>query len=329
MIHRCNSTRRTHIVAAYAYLTFRRMATVYAAVLLVGFIHVANSAKAAVDDQELSESQVRQNRNPSTERAASPLSFEVASIKPSRSNPNLYAQGDCQGKDSNPRSRYKPGFGRCAFRGFTLKELVSAAYSPVSFGGRLGFPVDRIEKASGFSWIESDRFDIEAKAEDTSNVSEEQLYTMLRQLLVERFRLRLRHMTKDVSGYQLDVAPSGSKLQEAPAEASPLIGGGPPSGGLMVGKAVPVSAIVTFLSGRLGRPIQDRTGLSGRYNWELKWMPDENEFRIDGGPVTRGVSDAGPSLITAVREQLGLRLVSTRIAIEMLYINHAEKPKAN
>ena len=150
---------------------------------------------------------------------------------------------------------------------------------------------------------------------------------MLRQLLVERFRLRLRHMTKDVSGYQLDVAPSGSKLQEAPAEASPLIGGGPPSGGLMVGKAVPVSAIVTFLSGRLGRPIQDRTGLSGRYNWELKWTPDENEFRSDGGPVTRGVSDAGPSLITAVREQLGLRLVSTRIAVETLYINHAGEAK--
>ena len=259
-----------------------------------------------------------------------PAAFEVASIKPSGSAPNAYLEGDCQGKDSNPRSRYKPGLGRCVFRGATLKELISAAYSPVSFGGRLGFPMDRIEKAGSLGWIESERFDIEAKIEDTADVTEEQLYMMLRHLLVERFKLKLRHGAKEVAGYTLEVGASGSKLRPATGlETRSLIGGGPPSGGFMAGESVPVSAVVTFLSGRLGRPIEDRTGLTGRFSWELKWAPDENEFRPDGVPAPRSTPDAGPSLITAVREQLGLRLQSAKVSVPVLSIDHAEKPKPN
>ena len=97
----------------------------------------------------------------------------------------------------------------------------------------------------------------------------------------------------------------------------------------MAGEAVPVSAIVTFLSARLGRPIEDRTGLTGRYSWELKWAPDENEVRPDGAPAPRSTPDAGPSLITAVREQLGLKLQSAKVHVAVLYIDHAEKPKPN
>jgi uncharacterized protein (TIGR03435 family) len=259
-----------------------------------------------------------------------PAAFEVASIKPSGSATNAYSEGDCQGKDSNPRSRYKPGFGRCVFRGTSLKELISAAYSPVSFGGRLGFPMDRIEKVDSLGWIESERFDVEAKADDSANVTEEQLYTMLRHLLVERFKLKLRHGRKEVPGYTLEVAASGSKLRPATGlETRSMIGGGPPAGGFMAGEAVPVSAIVTFLSARLGRPIEDRTGLTGRFSWELKWTPDENEFRPAGVPTPPTTPGGGPSLITAVREQLGLRLQSAKVSVEVLYIDHAEKPKPN
>jgi len=259
-----------------------------------------------------------------------PATFEVASIKPSGSTANANFAGDCQGKDSNPRSRYKPGLGRCVFRGATLKELISAAYSPVSFGGRLGFPMDRIEKVDGLGWVESERFDVEAKVDDAANITEEQLYMMLRHLLVERFKLKLRHSTREVSGYTLEVTASGSKLRPATGlETRSIIGGGPPSGGFMAGEAVPVSAIVTFVSGRLGRPIEDRTGLTGRYSWELKWAPDENEVRPDGAPAPRSTPDAGPSLITAVREQLGLKLQSAKVKVAVLYIDHAEKPKPN
>ncbi len=80
----------------------------------------------------------------------------------------------------------------------------------------------------------------------------------------------------------------------------------------MAGEAVPVSAIVNFLSGRLGRPIEDRTSLTGRYSWELKWAPDETP-------------EAGPSIITAVREQLGLRLQSAKVSIAVLYIDRATR----
>ena len=70
--------------------------------------------------------------------------------------------------------------------------------------------MDRIEKANSLGWIESERFDIEAKIEDTANVTEEQLYMMLRHLLVERFKLKLRHGAKEVAGYTLEVGASGS-----------------------------------------------------------------------------------------------------------------------
>src|SRR5262249_44718042 len=151
-------------------------------------------------------------------------------------------------------------------------------YSPVSFGGRLGYPWDQIEHGEGLGWIQSEFFDIEAKAEDTSTMTEDQLFQMLQNLLLDRFKLKLHFEGKDVSGYVMQLAPAGLKLREATGkEMRPGMGGGPPSGGYMQGEAVPISSLATFLSQRLGRPILDETRLTGLYNWELKWAPDENE----------------------------------------------------
>ncbi len=93
--------------------------------------------------------------------------------------------------------------------------------------------------------------------------------------------------------------------------------------------AVPVSAIINLVSSRLGKPIQDKTGLTGLYNWDLKWAPDESEVLMDGSPARSDPANRGPSLLTAVQEQLGLRLESSKVPIEILYIDHAERPVPN
>ncbi len=126
-------------------------------------------------------SKTRQAQSP----ASTPVAFEVASIKPSGRDD--YFHGDCHGIDSVPSRRFDPGLGRCAFDSGSLKALISTAYSPVSFGGRLGFPMKQIEQADGLGWIGSEPFDIEAKAENPSTATEAQLYQMLQQLLAERF----------------------------------------------------------------------------------------------------------------------------------------------
>jgi uncharacterized protein (TIGR03435 family) len=270
------------------------------------------------------------------QQTAPMLRFEVASVKPSGAGPNLHYEGDCQGIDSSAHNRTRPGrrlevgLGHCVFRSIPQKALVSEAYSPVSFGGRLGFPWNQIEQAEGLGWIGSEPFDIEAKTEDASAATEDQLFQMLQQLLADRFKLKFHLATKEVSGYVMQVAPAGLKLREATGkEMRAGMGGGPPSGGFMAGEAVPISALATFLSQRLGRPIQDETALTGLYNWELSWAPDESEFRLDGIPVTRNAPDPGPSLVKAVREELGLRLESKKMSIQILHIDHAERPSVN
>src|SRR5688572_19103028 len=89
------------------------------------------------------------------------VSFEAASIRASGTS-NATAGGDCRGSDSHPNNA-TIGLGRCVFQRMTFKELLSAAFSPVHFGGRLGFPMNRIELSGDFGWVNSDRFDINAK----------------------------------------------------------------------------------------------------------------------------------------------------------------------
>jgi len=93
-----------------------------------------------------------------------------------------------------------------------------------------------------------------------------------------------------------------------------------------------VANIITFLSGRLGRAIQDKTGLTARYNFTLSWAPGENETMGVGGMIFRPptppteAAEPGVSLFTALQEQLGLRLESARVSIDAMAIDSAERP---
>jgi len=102
--------------------------------------------------------------------------------------------------------------------------------------------------------------------------------------------------------------------------------------GMMNGQRVPIARITRELSPFAGRPVQDETGLSGAFDFQLTWTPDPGEPRADGDKVKAAgipVDPAGPSFFSAIQEQLGLKLESKKGQVEILVIDHAERPSEN
>jgi uncharacterized protein (TIGR03435 family) len=225
--------------------------------------------------------------------------FEVASVKPG--NPN------------NPRVSYfvDPG-GRFIAINITLKTLIGFAHH-----------VGPNRMAGGPGWLDSAKFDIEARpgaafARIPEPAGSEQIPLMLQSLLADRFKLALHRETREEQVYTLALAKSGVKLRESTdAEAEDPHRGIMPAPSGVRGMAAPIGVLAGLLSGQLGRPVIDKTGLTGKYDFELKWTPDN------------APAPDGPSLFTAVQEQLGMRLESVKSPVEVVVIDHVEKPDAN
>jgi uncharacterized protein (TIGR03435 family) len=253
-----------------------------------------------------------------------------------------------------------PG-GRFTAANISLKMLIHLAYG-----------VTDSQISGGPGWLNSEKFDIEAKADDSSiaepwKLSEEQRKLaqdrskrMLQALLADRFKLTLHRETKELPVYALVVAKNGPKLQAAtadelappdPKEAHVRLdspkGPMPKGRGLLMrpgqlsGTAAPIAILAETLSNQpeLGRTVLDKTGLQGYYDFTLKWTPDERQgqmFRGPGDGAKEGPGsdsapppDSGPSLFTAIQEQLGLKLESQKGPVEILIIDGAERPSEN
>jgi uncharacterized protein (TIGR03435 family) len=264
--------------------------------------------------------------------SASSPAFEVATIKPNALGfidigggaRLLSGQTRCHGSDFRPQAGDPlpvPPLGRCISRNSTLKELMNVAY---------GFRFAPVRATlnemviGGPSWVGSSPFDIEGKAEDPAATGP-QMLNMLQTLLVDRFKIKFHRETRDVPGLVLVVGKDGSKLVEANAEEQPSFSMAP-----VKGQKVPIGTITNFLSLRLGRIVVDKTGLRGLYNFTLDWKPDELELAPNG--VAAGAppaNQAGPSLTTALQEQLGLRLETQKIPMELIVLDSAEMPGLN
>jgi uncharacterized protein (TIGR03435 family) len=261
--------------------------------------------------------------------------FEVASIKP--------AKAGQQGFFIN----MQPG-GRFSAKGMTVKFLIEEAYE-----------VKDSQIADGASWTDSERYDIDAKPDEATSATfdklppeqrGQQLRTMLQALLADRFKLSLSHETKDLPVYALVVAKNGPKLHEStfkPAEAEPGTppppsgqGGRPRQGMMMNGRGEltvtdgKLSMFANMLSRIVGRIVVDKTGLTAKYDFTLKWTPEEGQGpMMPGGPRPGDgapPSDAtGPSIFTALQEQLGLKLESGKAPTDVLVIGHVERPSEN
>ena len=241
--------------------------------------------------------------------------FDVSSVKPNKTN-------CCFSGGANN--------GQAGAKDSTLKALISLAYK-----------VQEFQIVGGPGWISSDRFDVEGTTEDKS-ADPDRLRLMLRSLLEDRFKLKLHMEARQAPIYALVVAKGGPKIKLSADQTSPDVNGpskpgaGPNHGaikfgpGSMMGNAANFSLLVRFLSQRLDRPVVDRTGLSGRYDFLLQWTPEVGEARTDpgGNPLQLG-DTTGPSIFSAIQEQLGLRLESTRGPVDVLVIDSVEMPDEN
>jgi uncharacterized protein (TIGR03435 family) len=152
---------------------------------------------------------------------------------------------------------------------------------------------------------------------------------MLQTLLSDRFQLRVHHETREGAVYDLVVAKNGSKLQPTKeSDNSGTSSGRNPDTGLLTLKGTRRSTeeVAADLSSRLGRPVFDKTGLTGKYDFEISWAPD---LTSAAGADAATPAISGPSLVTAIQEQLGLRLESTKGPVGILVIDSAEKPTLN
>ena len=284
--------------------------------VVFGLLHVT-AARAKSQDQNAAE--------------PSPI-YDVTSIKPNKSGTYMV------------RFMYSP-------------DGLSATNCPLQVLIHSAYQVEDNQVSGAPAWLTSERYDIEAKMESSvveriRKLSDDERSAtrerMLQALLAERFKLAVHRETKELPEYALVIAKSGPKLQEAkPGETYPNGIKGPDgiarAGFMRMGRGdltaqgLSMSTVVRLLSQQLGRTVLDKTGLTGIYDFTLKWTPDESQDGPLRGPEpgqpgsgsSPSSDSSGPSIFTAIQEQLGLKLEPQKGPVEVLVIDHVEKPSEN
>jgi uncharacterized protein (TIGR03435 family) len=239
--------------------------------------------------------------------ADAPTTFEVATVRPSKP--------DVPGK-------------LFTFKGRQFMTINTSVADLMSFA----YGVHARQITAGPEWIGSDKYDVTGQPEAQGQPNERQLRALVRSLLADRFKLEIQQGTKELPVYALTVVPGGSKLSRNDTNPNGL-----PSlffKGLGVLPALNASMadfVGVMQAAVLDRPVVDRTGLSGRFDFTLRWTPDDSQFRGLGVRVPAPADDpnAPPGLFTAIQEQLGLRLESTNAPVEVLVISRVERPTDN
>jgi uncharacterized protein (TIGR03435 family) len=258
--------------------------------------------------------------------------FEAATVKTSNNSASGVIPRGCRGTDTRTDSNAAPiPLGRCIFEQARLDVLITSAYGDELAAVRSQPPKELV--LGGPSWIHSDRFDVQAKAESPSTTSGKDLYRMLQALLADRFKLKLHHESKEVEGYALVIATSGPKLIGTKDSSSlPRIRRTPSAPGLTTIRAenTAMEAWARALSTMGIGIVVDMTKLQGRYDFSFSFGMDGllAQGRKDGPqlPVSDG---SAPSIFTALQEQLGLRLVAQKVSFDFLVVDSVEKPQMN
>jgi uncharacterized protein (TIGR03435 family) len=203
-------------------------------------------------------------------------------------------------------SHWRSNDGRLSMNNMSVRNIIQAAYGIQ----------DR--QFTGPAWLENDRYSIEAKAE--TNVPEKQLMVMLQALLAERFKLVLHHEQKMVAGYALVVAKSGLKIHPSEGQGSKSQG----SADKLTATHLDMPRIARFVERVVGQPVIDDTHVTGGFDFVLEYASERRQpAEADAGSRTL------PSIFTALPEQLGLKLEARKVPIEMLVVDHAERPSDN
>lgn len=235
--------------------------------------------------------------------------------------------------------------------GMPLRQLIVQAYG-----------VQPNQVIGGPDWLATDRWDIQLRAD--APVTPQQMNQLMQTMMAERFKLVVRRETRELPIFELrlartdgtpgptlkpaaiDCGPQGRGRPGGPPPAAGAPGGGPgpgaPLGGCRVmiapgrieASGQPLTALTNFLSNQLGRNVVDRTGLTGGFDYTLEWLPDSGRGGAPftpppGAPPLPPINPDAPSLPTALQEQLGLKVESTKGPVEVLVIESVQQPTDN
>jgi uncharacterized protein (TIGR03435 family) len=265
------------------------------------------------------------------------LKFVAASIKSNKPSDTSFPGGGCHGVDTKMDTGgglgavaglmfSQPALGRCGFNQSSLKDLVAIAY---------GVEITKRDEGilGGPDWIGSNKYRIDAVAPNPSAVTEAQLKGMLQDMLADRFKLQIHKETRPLSGYALLVFSKGPKLEVGHGEDTKSGLDGRP--GRIIANNMPLSSLAGVISINVGQPVVDETGLTGRFNYKLVRTPGQADVFFSRNPpppeVLRelAIDPNGPSIFTALQEQLGLRLEARKVPTEVLAIDSVQKPSEN
>jgi uncharacterized protein (TIGR03435 family) len=258
-------------------------------------------------------------------QATASLSFDVVSIRRNTSGKGLEMHETADGFVAT---------------NMAIQPVILFAYKlrdpDLMIGGRL------LPGAPG--WINSEKYDIRAKISPSDlgamqklspEKQSDQKRLMLQSMLADRFKFKVRNDAKPMPCYALVVSKNGPRIKEA-ASSDPALPDGKMFAqlGHVEAQGVPMSQLAFALAAPLHCPVQDKTGLTGRYDFALQYSPDVGLGTTYGNPVAGPQNAAsqdasGPSLFTAIREQLGLKLIPVTIPIEGIFIERIERPSAN
>ncbi len=223
-----------------------------------------------------------------------PRSFDVASIR-----------RDLSGSQ-NTQINVSDG-GRVTFTNASLKTLIRNAYGILSF-----------QLAGEPDWIDTEMYDIDARTGTPEKISQEQLKVLLQNLLADRFHLKVHREMREATVYALYVDKGGPKFTESAGPRTDSMNTRKsPADARMKGTAASMPILAGNLANQLGRFVVDKTGLNGAYDFTVEWSPEQS------------AESTHPSIFTALREQLGLRLESEKGRVEMLVIDNAERASDN
>ena len=241
---------------------------------------------------------------------ASP-SFDVATIKPNDSGATSMQQLTINGRNFQTRAS-------------SVEDLIAFA-----------FAVQKKQIVNAPDWIGKDRYDIAGVPDVEGAPSVAQLKGMIKKLLADRFKLTFHTEKRDMSAFVLSVAKTGQKMTVDDSKG-PLPGFGmrpTPAGLNMPVQNASMKDFVGVLQAMvLDRPVVDQTGLDGKYDFTLKFTPDDSQF--NGHPPTLPTKAEAsveplPSLFDAVQQQLGLKLEAQKTAVDVIAVDHLEKPSGN
>ena len=241
--------------------------------------------------------------------ALSDLRFEVASIRPSQ--PGERGSSTHTGNDG------------IRTRNATVLQLIELAYD-----------VQEYQVAGGPGWVRSDgynitaKYDYEAEKDATSEQRDQLLRARGRNLLADRFQLKLREETKDLPAYVLVQTKSGHKFKISEQTSGGTNTNRNNGSGKIIATALTLDSYARRLSNILGKPVLNETGLDGKYDLTLEWASDDS-LSAGTGAGAAASTPAGVSIFTALQEQLGLKLESRKGPVQILVIENVERPSEN